>query len=358
MQDLALELVADDDLPRLRQMADAYWDELMPSADTVRTPQSRSRYFTGRFGDGASQTFLALTDEQTIGFVRTVVDGKRATITDFYVDRDHRRKGAGSGMLRDALARFDKLGVEEVTLTVRRDNPGALAFWDANGFMVGHYELKQFRDPETGRAFLGALSSDFDNQSTSHRTSPTPIDPANRIEVRPSPIHGVGVFVNESIRCGEVLHRIDDSRVVDDEHPLRPESGEDPVHCDWLPDGTTVLMQEPARCLNHSCSPNVYVYSVNRIRYILAMRDIEESEELLFDYSIGFIDGDVLHCRCGAANCRGQHESDFFCLPADRQLQYLPFLDPWFVEVHLDRIHQMLHHRIAGEGRDGADSAR
>ena len=175
-------------------------------------------------------------------------------------------------------------------------------------------------------------------------------DPSAKIEIRPSTIHGVGVFAIDAISCGEVLHQIDDSRVVDDEHPLRPEIGENPVHRDWLPDGTTVLMKEPAGRFNHSCSPNVYVYSVNRIRYILAMHDIADGEELLFDYSIGSVDGDVWGCRCGAANCRGRHKCDFFFLPVDRQLQYLPFLDPWFADVHRVRIQQMLRDRIAGQG--------
>ncbi len=172
-------------------------------------------------------------------------------------------------------------------------------------------------------------------------------DSLTKIEVRVSSIHGVGVFATQAINCGDVLHQIDDSRVVDDEHPLMREDGEDPVHRDWLPDGTTVLMQEPAGRFNHSCSPNVYVYSVNRIRYILAMRDTREGEELLFDYSIGSVDGDVWDCRCGAANCRGRHKCDFFLLPVERQLQYLPFLDPWFVDVNRARIEQMLHDRLA-----------
>ena len=34
--------------------------------------------------------------------------------------------------------------------------------------MIGHYELKQFREPATGRAFLGALSSDFDTAPETH----------------------------------------------------------------------------------------------------------------------------------------------------------------------------------------------
>ncbi len=162
------------------------------------------------------------------------------------------------------------------------------------------------------------------------------------IEVRKSNIEGVGVFATRSISEGEVIHRIDDSRVVDEAHPIRPDLEEDEKHCDYLPNGMVVLMQSPAGRFNHSCSPNIYHYSVNRQRFILAMRDIDEGEELHNDYSIDAIGGAVWTCRCGAANCRGTHQCDFFALSEERQLQYLPYLDPWFVEVHEDRICNLL----------------
>ena len=171
--DILLIPVEDRDTRLLRRMADSYWDELMPTADTVCTPQARSAYFSERFGDKSSQAYFAEVGDRVTGFIRTTVDGKRATITDFYVDRGERRKGVGRAMVRAVLAVFDGLGMEEVTLGVRRDTAGALAFWQANGFMIGHYELKQFRDPSTGRAFCGALSSDFDAPDTDRSDVPT-----------------------------------------------------------------------------------------------------------------------------------------------------------------------------------------
>jgi ribosomal protein S18 acetylase RimI-like enzyme len=48
-------------------------------------------------------------------------------------------------------------------LTLRRDNPQALAFWEAQGFRIAHYLLRQYRDLQTGELFIGALSSDFAN---------------------------------------------------------------------------------------------------------------------------------------------------------------------------------------------------
>ena len=76
-----------------------------------------------------------------------------------------------------------------------------------------------------------------------------------KLQIRESPVHGVGVFATQPIARGEIIHKIDDSRIVDEDHPIREDLGEDLKHCDYLPDGTTVLMQKPAGRFNHSCNP-------------------------------------------------------------------------------------------------------
>ncbi|MBS1806529.1 MAG: SET domain-containing protein-lysine N-methyltransferase [Acidobacteria bacterium] len=113
-------------------------------------------------------------------------------------------------------------------------------------------------------------------------------------------------------------------------------------HRDFLPDGTVVLMQMPERSINHSCDPNCYVYSVKRERFLLAKRDITAGEEILMDYALNAIDGDVWECRCNSENCLGVHKCDFFCLPLELQLENLPYLDPWFARVHAARIRLFL----------------
>ena len=179
-----------------------------------------------------------------------------------------------------------------------------------------------------------------------------------KIETRQSSIHGTGVFATEGIRQAEIVLAIDDSRIVDDTHPVRFDLGEDGDHCDWLPDGTTVLMQEPERYINHSCAPNVFVYSVRRRRFVLAERDIPAGDEIVYDYAINSADGDILVCRCGAPTCRGRHKCAFFALPEQTQLEYLPFLDPWFVEVYTDRILDLLERNAEQHAPADADKPR
>ena len=164
-----------------------------------------------------------------------------------------------------------------------------------------------------------------------------------KVEVRDSKIKGKGVFATRLIAKGEVILAIDDSVVISPDDPVLSKLiGSEPDPCDYLPDGTVILMQEPERYINHSCNPNVYIHTANRDRFILAMRDISTGEELTFDYAIDVVGGDWLDCLCGSRNCRGRHRSDFFALPAAKQLEYLPYLGFPFVQVHRDRILNLL----------------
>ena len=96
-----------------------------------------------------------------MGFISFAISGTSAKINDFYVVPSKRRRGIGTFLVKSAVEITDSMGVDRIDLNVRRDNPEALKFWEAQGFMIGHYELIQYRDPGKRVGFLGALSSDF-----------------------------------------------------------------------------------------------------------------------------------------------------------------------------------------------------
>ena len=77
----------------------------------------------------------------------------------------------------------------------------------------------------------------------------------SRVYTADSPIHGTGVFSSAPFSPGEIVLRIDDSRVVTDADPLDPARGEFEHHCDYLAGGKVVLMQPPERFINHSLRP-------------------------------------------------------------------------------------------------------
>lgn len=160
----------------------------------------------------------------------------------------------------------------------------------------------------------------------------------DQVEVRVSPIHGFGVFAASFIRKGECIMAVDDSRIVTEDNPLKPEAGEKEYHCDYLEDGMVVLMQYPERHINHCCRPNSFVRTVDGVRYVIAWRDIAGGEEITFDYCINGGGNTLWNCGCGDERCRKQIHSSFFQLPLELQIEYLDYLDDWFVEENRPQI--------------------
>lgn len=168
----------------------------------------------------------------------------------------------------------------------------------------------------------------------------------SKVSVKDSKIQGKGVFAKLPIAKGEIVLAIDDSRKVTDDMPLRPERGESEDHCDWFPDGTVVYMQEPERYINHSCDPNTFVRAVNGIRNVFALRPIAKDEEVTYDYCINGFGDVVWECNCGAARCRKSIHSDFFHLPQELMIEYLPLLDEHYVKFYKERIQQFIDRQL------------
>ena len=124
--------------------------------------------------------------------------------------------------------------------------------------------------------------------------------------VRPSPIHGRGLFAVEPITRGDVVcvkggHVFDRRRLEELTPRLGPaeiQIGEDlfigPVHEDER-EGSMIFS-------NHSCEPNVGVRG--EITFA-ALRDIAAGEELTHDWATTDDDSYRMECRCGAPSCRG-----------------------------------------------------
>ena len=61
----------------------------------------------------------------------------------------------------------------------------------------------------------------------------------------------------------------------------------------------------PARLLNHSCSPTCEAEEDDERIWIVALRDIKAGEEITFNYNYDLQDYQEHPCRCGAPNCVG-----------------------------------------------------
>ena len=131
----------------------------------------------------------------------------------------------------------------------------------------------------------------------------------NNVVVRVSPIHGRGVFATRHIEPGEVI--IDGCRDVLTDEAVKALSPEDRIFLSVV-NGRNILMQAPARFVNHSCNPNAR----GTDRHDIATRAIEAGEEITVDYVAERVPGLRLQCNCHAPNCRGllvvgeRHSSD------------------------------------------------
>ena len=158
--------------------------------------------------------------------------------------------------------------------------------------------------------------------------------------VKPSPIDGLGVFAARDFHAGELVFETSELRRVTEEDPL-PE-GEERRHCDWLADGRQILLPEPCRYVNHSCDPSAWKQYRNVIRRCeTARRHIRVGEEITHDYCIdGF--GDVVwECNCGSPPCRKVIHSDFFELPLELKIEYLPYLSDVYKDVFREKLGQL-----------------
>lgn len=162
---LQVEKVEIKYIDQFRQMVEAYWQELMPKASVIKDADKREAYFQEQFAwdGGNNHPYWAIIENRPIGFVTFELSGdhKQAVVNNFYIIPEERHQGYGTTIVRWLFTYLDSHGVEQIDLNVRRDNPSALAFWQAQGFSIAGYRLRQYRDPKSGTAFVGALSSDM-----------------------------------------------------------------------------------------------------------------------------------------------------------------------------------------------------
>jgi SET domain-containing protein len=127
-----------------------------------------------------------------------------------------------------------------------------------------------------------------------------------RTAVRPSPIHGLGLFAARPIRRDEVV-AIKGGSILD-RAALRRVKGR--VAWSYIQIGDRTFIGATSRrqvranklFLNHSCEPNVGFRG--EITFV-AMRDVAAGEELTYDWAMEENLAARTRCRCGRPRCRG-----------------------------------------------------
>lgn len=171
----------------------------------------------------------------------------------------------------------------------------------------------------------------------------TSIQKKGDVRVRTSKIQGKGVFVGRDFAKGEAVLKLDDSDPVPDRSKLRPEEApEIDVFIGDDGEKKVVFTKPPERYINTSCNSNVIVRTEMKrgTRRVLALRALRKGEEITFDYAINSDEEweIPLPCNCGSRNCRGVIHGNYFTLPREAQLRYLPLLDEPFKLKFKDKI--------------------
>ena len=137
------------------------------------------------------------------------------------------------------------------------------------------------------------------------------------LEVRDSPLHGLGAFAARRIGKGTRIIEYLGERVSHAEADRRYEhkDAEDAHTFLFIVDSRTVIDAgvdgNEARFVNHACDPNCESVIEDRRVFIEALRAIEPGEELTYDYQIAREPEDppdidaIFACRCGSERCRG-----------------------------------------------------
>lgn len=135
-------------------------------------------------------------------------------------------------------------------------------------------------------------------------------------EVLQSSIHNQGMFATQFIpRDSRIIEYVGE-KISKDESDRRgwerfenaKKTGDASVYIfqlndKWDIDGS--MEENEARLINHSCDPNCEAYIEKNKIWIWSIRDIEEGEEMLFNYGFDLENWEDHPCRCGSERCVG-----------------------------------------------------
>ena len=158
-----------------------------------------------------------------------------------------------------------------------------------------------------------------------------------KTDVRPSPIHGKGLFAKRAIGNREVV-AVKGGHVLTGPQwaALEPTLGPADIQISedlFIAPVTPTERDDSMLYTNHSCDPNL---AIQGQIVLVAMRDIAPDEELTIDWATTD-DGDYeLPCRCGSVHCRGTVTGKDW-MKNDLQRKYVGWFC-WFLQQKIDAL--------------------
>lgn len=137
------------------------------------------------------------------------------------------------------------------------------------------------------------------------------------IVVKKSKIHATGVFAKKGIKKGEKIIEYVGKKITKKQSELRADLQLE-KHKSNKDNGAVYLFElnkrydidgnvswNPAKYINHSCSPNAETDIIDNHIWIIATKDIKKGEEITYNYGYDLDDYEEHPCRCGSKNCVG-----------------------------------------------------
>jgi len=121
----------------------------------------------------------------------------------------------------------------------------------------------------------------------------------NYIEIKRSPIHGMGAFATRAFKKGETVVVWDASQNLSQEEFAALPQDQKPYVANL--GGKLFLMRSPEKFINHSCTPNIAPAEKGRD---VALRDIEVGEEIVANYLEHKGNETARACKCASAGCK------------------------------------------------------
>ena len=152
-----------------------------------------------------------------------------------------------------------------------------------------------------------------------------------KVEKRQSNVHGRGLFASEPVQWGKIVvgkggYVMTEAQRAGLQEGLK--DSEIQVTDDLFIGPTTLQEREGGMMhLNHSCDPNLGLQG--QIVFV-AMRDIQQDEELTFDYAMTDDEDYEMACSCGFGRCRGVVTGRDWMRP-ELQERYRGYFS-WFIE--------------------------